>query len=312
MTSGPTKKLRSRVAAGTAIACLMAMGITSSSAQQAGDLGAAVPVPPAGSVGGMGDVNLFPKRVVINGRREIATVGLYNKTLDDGEYEIAIVDMAMTPQGQLVRFDNGLDEATKAKVRTASEMLRYSPRRVILRGSESQLVRIMARAGAEVPDGEYRSHFVVTSVPEDAGFSIEQAAGAQQPDGIGVTIRPRFGIAIPVFVRVGTTTLDVDITAPRIITEPDGSRAVSFTLTRSGTRSAFGDVFVRAQGSSKPIAISKGIGVYPEVDSRQVIVPIDPTTDPRLLAKGTRLTIDFVDDDFSPGNKLAESAFQVP
>ena len=127
-----------------------------------------------------------------------------------------------------------------------------------------------------------------------------------------MTIRPRFGIAIPVFVRIGATTLDVGISNAQTLTAPDGSRAVAFTLTRSGTRSAFGDVTIKAQGFSKPIAISKGVGIYPEVDSRQVIVPVDPEADPRVFSKGTRLTIDFIDDDFSPGSKLAEHAFLVP
>lgn len=312
MTSGRANQLRSRTAIGAGIACLLALGFAPSAAQDNPSPAASVPAPPAGSVGGMGDVNLFPKRVVINGRREIATVGLYNKTTDVGDYEISIVDMAMTPEGQLVGFDNGLSEATKAKVRTASAMLRYSPRRVTLRGSESQLIRLMARATPDLPDGEYRSHFLVNSVPDQGGFSIDQAVTTGRPDAIGVAIRPRFGIAIPVFIRVGVTTLNVAISKAQLITDSDGSRAVAFTLSRTGTRSAFGDVTIKAQGSSKPIAISRGVGIYPEVDSRPVIVPVDPQADPRLLAKGTRLTIEFVDDDFSPGSKLAEHAFVIP
>lgn len=260
----------------------------------------------------MGDVNLFPKRVVLNGRREIATVGLYNRAAESGDYEIKIVDMAMTPEGRLLSFDNGVDDATKARVRTASSMLRHSPRRVTLAGSESQLVRVMTRVASELPDGEYRSHFLVTSVPDAGGFNIEDATSQGRPNSIGVSIRPRFGIAIPIIVRIGATTLDVGIENPHLLTAADGSRAVAFTLTRSGTRSAFGDVTVKAQGSSKPIAISKGVGIYPEIDSRQVIVPVDPEADPRFLAKGTRLTVEFIDDDYSPGSKLAEHAFLVP
>ena len=312
MTSGPAKPLRSRAAIAAGAACLLALGFAPSVAQDNPAVATNIPAPPPGSVGGMGDVNLFPKRVVMNGRREIATVGLYNKTVDDGDYEISLVDMAMTPEGQLVRFDNGLDEATKAKVRTATSMLRYSPRRVTLRGSESQLIRIMARATPDVPDGEYRSHFLVNSVPDQGGFTIDQAVTNGRPDAIGVSLRPRFGIAIPIFVRVGATTLNVGISKAELVTARDGSRAVEFTLTRSGTRSAFGDVTIKAQGSSKPGAISRGVGIYPEVDSRPVVVPIDPEADPRLLAKGSRLTIEFIDDDFAPGSKLAEHAFVVP
>ena len=170
----------------------------------------------------------------------------------------------------------------------------------------------MARGSSDLPDGEYRSHFMVTSVPDAEGFSIEEATGAQQADGIGVTIRPRFGIAIPVIVRVGETTLDVGITGATLLTARDGTQAVGFILNRSGTRSAFGDVVIKAAGSAEPIAVSRGVGIYPEIDAREVIVPIDPETDPSLLTSGARLQIEFVDDDFAPGSKLTEHSFVVP
>lgn len=310
MKSGSNFAKSKLAAAALIVASTLAIGHGTSVAQDAAAQTA--PSPPAGSVSGLGDVNLFPKRVVIDGRRAIATVGLYNKAVDPGDYEIKIVDMAMTPQGQLVSFDNGLDEATKAKVRTASQMLRYSPRRVRLGSTESQLIRVMARGSSDLPDGEYRSHFMVTSVPDAEGFSIEEATGAQQADGIGVTIRPRFGIAIPVIVRVGETTLDVGITGATLLTARDGTQAVGFILNRSGTRSAFGDVVIKAAGSAEPIAVSRGVGIYPEIDAREVIVPIDPETDPSLLTSGARLQIEFVDDDFAPGSKLAEHSFVVP
>ena len=310
MKSGSNFAKSKLAAAALALAGTLAIGHGTSVAQDAAAQTA--PSPPAGSVSGLGDVNLFPKRVVIDGRRAIATVGLYNKAVDPGDYEIKIVDMAMTPQGQLISFDNGLDEATKAKVLTASQMLRYSPRRVRLGSTESQLIRVMARGSSDLPDGEYRSHFMVTSVPDAEGFSIEEATGAQQADGIGVTIRPRFGIAIPVIVRVGETTLDVGITGATLLTARDGTQAVGFILNRSGTRSAFGDVVIKAAGTAEPIAVSRGVGIYPEIDAREVIVPIDPETDPSLLTAGSRLQIEFVDDDFAPGSKLAEHSFVVP
>lgn len=272
----------------------------------------ASPPPPAGSVGGLGDVNLFPKRVVIDGRRQIAQVGLYNKTTSEGDYEIKLVDMAMNGEGRLVAFENGLSEADKAKVATASEYLRYSPRRVTLRGGESQLVRIMVRTPPELPAGEYRSHFLVSSVPEQSGgLSVEGALGGQQASGIGVTIRPRFGISIPVIVRIGETTLDVGISDPQVITAPDGSRAIAFTINRSGTRSAFGDVTIESSAFGKPIGISRGIGIYPEVGQRRVVIPVEDDVPASALAGGARIRISYVDDDFKPGEQLAEHSFAV-
>lgn len=310
----PLARTGAIMAASCALASVLAFTASGSIAQEAQNTAQpAPPPPPAGSVGGMGDVNLFPKRVVLNGRREIASIGLYNKTTNDGDYEIKIVDMAMTPDGRVVQFANLADDTVKARVKTASSLLRHSPRRVALRGSESQLVRVMARVPAEVPDGEYRSHFVVSSVPQAAdGFSIENAAGAVAGNNIGVVIRPRFGISIPVIVRIGATTLKTGIVNPSVITEADGSKAIAFKLTRAGTRSAYGNVVVSARGASEPVALAKGIGVYPEVDSRDVAIAVNPEIDPALIASGARLKIEFVDDDFEPGTTLATQEFVVP
>ncbi len=275
---------------------------------------AATAAAPEGSVGGMGDINLFPKRVVIDGRRSSATIGLFNKTADAGDYEIKIVDMAMTPDGQLLSFDNGAPPEITAKVKTASPFLRYSPRRVTLQGSESQTIRIMARGDNELPDGEYRSHFLTVSIPPDEqqGFSIDDAVAGDTADGIGVQIKPRFGISIPVIVRIGQTTLSVGIREAQLLTAEDGSQAIGMIITRAGTRSAFGDVVVSASGASKPVALSRGIGIYPEIDERLVIIPVDPELEPGTLASGRKLSITYTDDDFEPGAKLAEYTLVIP
>lgn len=302
-----------QIVAAVALA-MVSIAAYSATAQSGGEASSAsAAAPPAGSVGGLGDVNLFPKRVVLEGRRQISSIGLYNKTANEGDYEIRLIDMAMTPEGRLISFDNGLSEADKARVKTASGFLRFSPRRVTLRGSEAQTIRIMARAEAELPDGEYRSHFMVTAIPRDAGgFSIENVAGEGSESGIGVTIRPRFGISIPIIVRIGNTTLDVGITNARVLTARDGSQAVAFTLTRSGTRSAFGDLSVTAKGAAEPLVIAKGIGVYPEVGHRDLILPIERQPGQPPVTSGAQITINYVDDDFAPGSKLAETSFTVP
>ncbi len=172
----------------------------------------------------------------------------------------------------------------------------------------------MARADGEIPDGEYRSHFLALSVPRDVdeGFSIDDALSDGEPGGIGVTIRPRFGISIPVIVRIGQTTLQVGLSDPQIVTMPDGTKALGSTIDRSGTRSACGDLVVTARGAGEPVALARGIGVYPEVDQRKVLLPLNPQTDPRFLAPGAQWTITYTDDDFEPGAELAETVFTVP
>ena len=292
------------------------------------ELTADAPAPaalPSGSIGGMGDINLFPKRIVIDDRQRLANLGLYNRAIATGEYEITVSDMAMQTDGRLVELESLTDPAARAAVHTASSFLRWSPRRVSLPGSEAQMVRIMARVSPELPPGEYRSHFTIVSVPpETGGTSIDEATGAQTENGIGVRIVPRFGISIPVIVRVGQTTLSAGIKDIALVTQPGGGRALSFKITREGTRSAFGDITVTVPGAKKPLGNVKGIGVYTEIAERSVLIPLDqaadaaanpaanPAANSRALARGTRMTITYVDDDAAPGKTLAKQEFIVP
>ena len=320
---------RSHAAAAAAILALSAaapvcaQGISLETARQdaAGTEAAEVAEPPAGnaipegSVGGMGDINLYPRRIVMDQRQRIASIGIYNKTPYEGDYEISVADMMMTPDGRVIPLDNLPAGVDPANVKTASDMLRWSPRRVMLPGSESQTVRVMARAPADLPDGEYRAHFMVVSVPreDDQGFSIEDAVNDGVADGesVGVTIRPRFGISIPVIMRVGATTLQVGLENVGLVQEDDGTFLVA-TITRSGTRSAYGDMLVTAPGVDEPVVLAKGIGVYPEIDARQIRLALNPQFDAALLRSGMVLTATFIDDDAAPGETLARREFTVP
>lgn len=275
---------------------------------------AAQPAPPAGSVGGMGDVNIYPKRVVIDQKQRVASIGLFNRAAAQGDYDITITDMMMTPEGRLVDMGTVTDPAQRATVRTASSLLRWSPHRVTLGPYDSQTVRLMARVSPDLPAGEYRSHFTAVAIPRTGtgGLTIEQASGAQQPSSIGVTIVPRFGISIPVIVRVGETTLTAGLRDLAVIALPDGKQAILLTITREGNRSAFGDIAVTVTGTKTKLAEIRGIGVYPEVSQRSVQIPLDPAAGRGAAARGSSLTVTYTDDDFAPGKILAKQDFIVP
>ena len=80
-------------------ACLALAMLALPATSAAQDFDDAPPLPdvaagevPEGSVGGMGDINLYPKRVVIDPRQRIASIGLYNRTIDPGEWQQARAD----------------------------------------------------------------------------------------------------------------------------------------------------------------------------------------------------------------------------
>ena len=78
--------------------------------------------------------------------------------------------------------------------------MRYSPRRVRLAPSESQIVKLALRRGQNVAEGEYYSHFkVLTLKSEDP--SPEQTNADEPAPVPGVSIEARTAIAIPIIWR---------------------------------------------------------------------------------------------------------------
>ena len=263
--------------------------------------------PPAGA-GGMGDVNIFPRRIVMSGSRRVASIGLLNRSQATGEYDIDVSELVMGPDGRLSAPEVAEDQAVVAGLKPASPFLIWSPHHVVLRGGHSQVIRVMAHIPADQPAGEYRSHlFVVANTPEPP-----DADGANAPEKAFTTaITPRFGISLPVILRVGETTLAAGISA-LAIGQSDGISTITLTITRSGSRSAFGDLFVYAPGRKAPVAQVLGLGIYPEINHRVVRLNVDPTVPPAMLASGAKLTAVYLDDDMNPGKELARREFVVP
>ena len=290
--------------------CLSALNLAFCSSVQAQELDSSDSVPEE-SVSGIGDVNIYPRRVTIADRQRTAVVTLFNRTTNDGSYDIDLIDMVMTPQGQLVEVSDA-DPALAAKLKSARDYIRYSPRRTTLDGNASQVIRLMARSMATLPPGEYRTHFNATSRPRSSdGLTIDDAVGGTRGEGISVNISARFGIAIPVIVRVGETTLDVGLSNASLSTL-NGDPVLSFDINRSGTRSAYGDVEVLLNDRTEPVLVSRGIGVYPEIDRRTVFMPLEQVFADHQMKSGDTLTVRYVDDDERIGTTLAQTELQIP
>ena len=125
----------------------------------AGLAGLATLVPSAGSA--QGDLLIAPTRLILDGRRG-AEVILANQGSEEATYRITLELRRMDENGNLVPVEEG--EASAAE-KAALEMIRYAPRRVTLPPAQPQSVRISARPGADLPDGEYRVHMSFAALP---------------------------------------------------------------------------------------------------------------------------------------------------
>lgn len=260
------------------------------------------------------NLNITPKRVTFSPTQRTASVYIFNQGTAAATFDIALIDRAMLPDGQIVAVDDARYQTTAKpildKVASAKAMVMVSPRRATLAPGQGQTIRLRVGSVPADAKGEYRTHLTVTTIPPPSvGTTVDDAAG-----GAGTELRFQitsvFGLSIPAIVRVTPPDVRAAIENPRIEyaeVSPDGRAAatrtpiMAFDLVRVGANSLFGNVEVRPAGKrGDPIGVARGVGVYTELDRRSMRVPLT-----RALAPGEKLEVSFTDDDTSPGKLLA-------
>lgn len=231
----------------------------------AGLAGLATLVPSAGSA--QGDLLIAPTRLILDGRRG-AEVILANQGSEEATYRISLELRRMDENGNLVPVEEG--EASAAE-KAALEMIRYAPRRVTLPPAQPQSVRISARPGADLPDGEYRVHMSFAALPK-----VEAVAQpVNEATGVSIALTPIYGVVMPIIVRKGKVEVTGGLANPRIVKTENGD-AFEIDMVRSGTSSLYGDLMVFARGANEPAFIARGVGVYPEIGQRHSTFGLSP------------------------------------
>ena len=222
----------------------------------------AAPVQAAG-----GDLLVAPTRIVLDGRRGTEVI-LNNIGDEEATYRITLELRRMNDQGRLDDVDlTGANDKEKA----ALEVIRYAPRRVTLPPNQPQAIRIGLQPMESLPDGEYRAHLLFRAIPKAAAADAVQDAGG----GLKIQLIPIYGISIPVILRKGKLEATAALTNVRMGRDNEGP-TLDFDMSRKGDKSVFGEIHVTKPGQSEPIAVAKGIAIYPEIASRGVSLPLPP------------------------------------
>jgi hypothetical protein len=242
---------------------------------------------------GVGDLLVAPTRLVLDGGRG-AEIVLNNIGDQPATYRISV-------EFRRMNADGSLDDVTEptAQEKAAADMIVYAPRRVTLAPNEPQSIRIAARPPQGLPDGEYRIHMLFRAIPPATPVS----AAAQQVKGLHLQLIPVYGVTIPVIVRLGNLSATAGISNIQI-EHKDGREAIGLDLSRSGTRSTFGEVLVLKPGVKDPVAVQKAVAVYTDVGKRHVSIPVDESFKGSLSGP---VTVEYL-ETFDDGNKkIAET-----
>jgi hypothetical protein len=268
--------------------------------------------------GAAASVNLNPKRLIFDRPGKSAIISVASGAGSSGSYDVELVDRVMLPDGQIVPLGEAQDKPEAARLKSAKAYMVATPRRIRFAAGGGQAIRVRATPSADLAPGEYRTHLTVTGIPPaDTGLTAEQAAGRREGE-LSFRINSVLAISIPLILRVGPVDVRAAIEKPAISFEtvsldgrapPERTAMLNFDLVRLGANSLYGDLEVR--GSKKqgeaPIGLIRGIGVYPEIDRRQVRIALT-----RIPAAGEQIEIQFRDDDTSPGKILSKTSLSVP
>lgn len=214
-----------------------------------------------------GDLLIYPKRVVFEGRSKVEKLTLANMGKDSAVYNISFLEYKMNENGELKIITE-----PEEGINFASSHVRVFPRKVRLAPGESQIVKVQVRNSETLPDGEYRSHLYFRA-EEDKGALGETKK--TNDSTVSVKLQPVFGISIACIVRKGVNTTTVNISDMRFLTLKDQGDVLEFNLNRSGNRSVYGDFAVHYEASDNKVyevAKIKGVGVYTPLAYRKIII----------------------------------------
>ncbi|HWI75925.1 MAG TPA: molecular chaperone [Sphingomicrobium sp.] len=250
--------------------------------------------PLSGASAGVGDLLVAPTRLVLNGGRS-AEIILNNIGDEPATYRISAEFRRMNPDGTLGDVVN-----PSASEKAARDMLIFAPRRVTLAPREPQSIRIAARPPAGLPDGEYRVHLLFRAIP--AATPVTQAPATPEK-GVSFKLVPVYGVTIPVIIRLGNLSVQAGISNVHL-EKHDGKSAVAMELSRTGSRSTFGEIRVLKAGVKDPVALSRAVAVYTDVNEREVVVPVDENYKGDLAGP---VTVEYV-ETYDDGSKtIAET-----
>jgi len=260
------------------------------------------------------NLNITPKRLVLDRGNRAGTVYIFNQGKAAATFDISLVERVMVPNGEIKSVEEARSDpqlqSVVGRLASAQSMLVATPRRVTLAPGKGQTIRVRVMKPT-VDQVERRTHLTVASVPpRDSGVTAEQAQ-SNTAGQLGFRVTSIFGLSVPVIIRPAVADARGAIENVRLgfaELSPDGVGPVVRTpvirvdLRRTGASSLFGNIEVNGARGREVVGLARGVGVYTEIDRRMLQLPLR-----RAPAKGEQLTVTFTDDDARPGQVIARA-----
>lgn len=222
------------------------------------------------SLTAQGDLMVYPKRIVFEGVKRTEQLSLSNTGNDTARYVISVINIRMTEDGA---FET-IAQPDSAQY-FADRYFRFFPRNVVLAPHEAQAVKIQLINTNSIKAGEYRSHIYLRAQAEAKPLGEENT---KKDSSITVSIIPIFGISIPVILRVGELSMDINLANVSFLLEKDTIPVLKMDLVRNGNISFYGDIavdYLSNKGKKTRLATATGMALYTPNTIRHFSIELD-------------------------------------
>jgi len=238
-----------------------------------------------------GNLLITPMRVVFEGAKQNEELSLVNIGKDTATFSISLLQYNMKEDGSFVKIEH-LEEMQ----RSAAPYLRIFPRQVTLAPGEPQIIMLQCRRQAGMQAGEYHTHLFFRAEKETSPLGLKKAN--QDSTQLTINLIPIYGISIPIIIRTSDVKVSASLSDLKLESPKESSPYLKFNINRSGNSSTYGDIivdYIPAQGKATQIAVTRGIGVYTDINKRNVTIKLD-TPYNAVLRKG-KLKVRYVTND---------------
>jgi hypothetical protein len=232
-----------------------------------------------------GDLMIYPKRIVFDNTKKSQELSLSNNGTDTARYVISVMQVRMKDDGSFETITTP-DSAQHF----ADQHFRFFPRTVVLAPREAQTVKIQLIRTNELQTGEYRSHIYFRSETRAKPLGEQENTNDKS---ISISIVPVFGISIPVIIKVGESSTQVNITKKILQMDKDTKPSLNLTINRIGNMSVYGDIaveYISPSGKTTTVGLLKGIAIYSPTPVRRFKIPLDTTKNVAYQTGKLRIT----------------------
>ncbi|HEX6693352.1 MAG TPA: hypothetical protein VF035_01490 [Longimicrobiales bacterium] len=225
-------------------------------------------VPPAIALA----VSVSPMSIFMDHRTRTATITLYNPNPLPEEIDIGFA-WGYPQSDSAGNVTVPLSDTAPAGEPAATAWLRAFPRKLVLQPGQQQVVRILAQPPADLPDGEYWSRVLITTV--GGRPPVEQEV---QPD-VKVAITMKTIMVASLNYRKGKLTSGVKVARADAASTPEGVQ-LTLDLERSGEAAYLGRIRVQLQDRNGKTIVEEEdvISVYRTLRRRFVLPVADRST----------------------------------